>query len=136
MSASEQPECHFECLDHYLGDPTPCNSLTCAACSKNKKSVGSPDDFVISTTTPDDGDIYWAFRNAKPFKAITEVQSMTNSSIKSVITKRQDREGIKQVVDRLDRQALVKVIKRLLKEGIFQDPSKAKLKFPHLLKNY
>lgn len=110
----------------------PCNSVTCAACSEDKKPVDSPDDFAISTTTPDDGAIYWAFRNAKPFKTVTEGVSMTNSSIKSVITRRQDREGIKQVVDQLNRQALVKAIKRLLKEGVFQDPSKAKLKFPHL----
>lgn len=110
----------------------PCNSVSCAACSEDKKPVDSPNDFAISTTTPDDGAIYWAFRNAKPLKTVVEGESITNSSIKSVITRRQDREGIKQVVDQLNRQALVKAIKRLLKEGVFQDPSKAKLKFPHL----
>ncbi|KAL7758405.1 hypothetical protein ACKLNR_012932 [Fusarium oxysporum f. sp. zingiberi] len=133
MSASKQPKSRFKCLNYYLGDPIPCNSVTCAAYSKDKKSVDPPnDDFVISATTPDDRAIYWAFRNAKPLKTMIEVQSMTNSSIKSVITKRQDKEGIKQVVDQLNRQALVKAIKRLLKEGVFQDPSKAKLRFPHL----
>ncbi|KAF5714430.1 hypothetical protein FMUND_7427 [Fusarium mundagurra] len=57
---------------------------------------------------------------------------MINSSIESIITKRQEKECIKQVVDQLDRQVLVKVIKRLLKQGLFSDPLKAKLKFPHL----
>ncbi|KAG7402483.1 hypothetical protein Forpe1208_v017184 [Fusarium oxysporum f. sp. rapae] len=132
MSAPEQPESYCECLSHVLTDTTPCNSATCALCSKNKRPVDPPDDLVISSSAPDEGAIYWAFRNVKPFKKITEGQSMVNSSIKSIITKRQEREGIKQVVDQLDRQVLVKVIKRLLKQGLFSDPLKAMLKFPHL----
>jgi hypothetical protein len=131
MDTSEQPERYCECPNHALTDSTPYNSAVCAVCSQNKGPIDSPDNSVISSTVPDDGIIYWTFRNAKPFKTMNGA-CITNSSIRAAITKRQDREGIKQVVDQFDRRVLVKAIRCLLREGVFQDPLKAKLKFPHL----
>ncbi|OBS15897.1 hypothetical protein FPOA_13312 [Fusarium poae] len=133
MGASEQLESYCECPSNdILTDLTPCTPAICASCSKNKRPVDPHDGLIIGSIVPDDATIYWAFRNVRPFKTIMEGERMTNGGIEVIITKREKKEGIKQVVDQIDRQILVKAIKRLLKEGVFQDLQKAKLKFPHL----
>ncbi|KAH7169612.1 hypothetical protein DER46DRAFT_573494 [Fusarium sp. MPI-SDFR-AT-0072] len=58
ISASKQPKYRFKYVNYYIGDPIPCNSVTYAAYSKDKKPVDLPDDLAISTTTLDNTAIY------------------------------------------------------------------------------
>ncbi|KAG7405146.1 hypothetical protein Forpe1208_v014535 [Fusarium oxysporum f. sp. rapae] len=119
-----------ECRNQVVTDTKPSDPALCIVRVQNNRSADPLND-TGNHTVPDDGIVYWTFKDVRSFRA-SKGKRLNDCSISAAITKRQEQDVIKPVVDQYNREVLVKTVKRLMKEGVFSSPSKAKIRFPNL----